>query len=157
MPDKPRHGGKRPGAGRRKGSGPYGEQTRPIRVPLSLVPCIKDLLSNATNTNLRKMGSSCIDRIYQSGEPTPLSLTLYASRVAAGFPSPADDYVEGLLDLNSHLVKHPAATFFVRVAGDSMVGAGIHPGDILVVDRSLEPVDGKIVIAVLNEAVEKLN
>jgi DNA polymerase V len=70
--------------------------------------------------------------------------------VTAGFPSPADDYVEGRLDLNAHLVKHPAATFFVRVAGDSMIGAGIHPGDILVVDRSLEAVDKRVVIAVVN-------
>lgn len=77
-------------------------------------------------------------------------LPLYAARVAAGFPSPADDYIEGKLDLNEHLVKHPAATFFVRVEGDSMIGAGIHSGDILVVDRSLKPRHGKIVIAVLD-------
>jgi DNA polymerase V len=79
-----------------------------------------------------------------------LPLPLYAARVAAGFPSPADDYIEGKLDLNQHLVKRPAATFFVRAEGDSMIGAGIHSGDILVVDRSLKPYDGKIVIAVLN-------
>lgn len=81
-------------------------------------------------------------------KPTPLPL--YAARVAAGFPSPADDYIEGKLDLNEHLVKRPAATFFVRVEGDSMIGAGIHSGDILVVDRSLKPCHGKIVIAVLD-------
>ncbi len=75
---------------------------------------------------------------------------LFMVPVSAGFPSPADDYVEGSLDLNEHLVKNPAATFFVRVAGDSMIDAGIHPGDILIVDRSLEPVDKKIVIAVIN-------
>ena len=68
----------------------------------------------------------------------------------AGFPSPADDYIEGSLDLNHHLIKHPAATFFVRVSGESMINAGIYPGDILIVDRSLEAVDKKIVIAVLN-------
>jgi len=70
--------------------------------------------------------------------------------VSAGFPSPAEDYVEGSLDLNRHLIKHPAATFFVRVSGNSMVNAGIYPGDILIVDRSLEAVNNKIVIAVLN-------
>ena len=70
--------------------------------------------------------------------------------VPAGFPSPADDYLEGKLDLNQHLIKHPAATFFVRVSGESMIGAGIHPGDILVVDRSLEPAQRKIVIAVVD-------
>ena len=82
--------------------------------------------------------------IFQEGQP------LFGSRVQAGFPSPADDYVEGRLDLNKHLVKHPAATFFVRVAGESMINAGIHPNDILVVDRSLEPTDKRVVIAVIN-------
>ena len=75
---------------------------------------------------------------------------LLLAPVSAGFPSPAEDYIEGRLDLNKHLIKHPAATFFVRVAGDSMTGAGIHPGDILVVDRSLEPRDASVVIAVLD-------
>ncbi len=70
--------------------------------------------------------------------------------VSAGFPSPAEDYIEGSLDLNKYLIKHPAATFFVRVAGSSMIDAGIHDGDILVVDRSLKPSDRKIVIAAVN-------
>ncbi|MCB9480793.1 MAG: translesion error-prone DNA polymerase V autoproteolytic subunit [Desulfobacteraceae bacterium] len=70
--------------------------------------------------------------------------------VSAGFPSPAEDYVEGSLDLNRHLIKHPAATFFVRVSGNSMINAGIYPNDILIVDRSIEAVHNKIVIAVLN-------
>ncbi len=70
--------------------------------------------------------------------------------VPAGFPSPADDYLEERLDLNELLIDHPAATFFVKVVGDSMRDAGIISGDILVVDRSLEPGDGKVVVAVLN-------
>ena len=78
------------------------------------------------------------------------SLPLAVASVSAGFPSPADDYLEGTLDLNKHLIKHPAATFFVRVAGDSMIDAGIHDGDLLLVDRSLEVVDGKVVIAIIN-------
>jgi DNA polymerase V len=78
------------------------------------------------------------------------SLDLYQQPVSAGFPSPAEDYIEGKLDLNLHLIKNPAATFYVRVSGDSMTGAGIHSGDLLVVDRSLDPVSGRIVIAVLN-------
>jgi DNA polymerase V len=77
-------------------------------------------------------------------------LPLFANKVAAGFPSPADDYVEKTLDLNELLVQKPAATFFVRVQGDSMLGAGIHPGDMLVVDRSVEPVSGKVVICAVN-------
>lgn len=74
---------------------------------------------------------------------------LIASRIAAGFPSPADDYVDQSLDLNTHLIEHPAASFFIRVKGDSMIGAGIHDGDLLIVDRALSPQDGKIVIAAI--------
>ena len=79
-----------------------------------------------------------------------LRLPLFLCRISAGFPSPAEDHIEKRLDLNELLVEHPAATFFVRVAGDSMTGAGINHNDILVVDRSLEPANGKVVIAVLN-------
>jgi DNA polymerase V len=77
-------------------------------------------------------------------------LPLFISKVAAGFPSPADDYVEKTLDLEELLIQKPAATFFVRAQGDSMLGAGIHPNDILVVDRSKEPMPDKIVICALN-------
>lgn len=75
---------------------------------------------------------------------------LVFSSVQAGFPSPAEDFIESSLDLNKLMVVHPAATFFVRTSGDSMVGAGIFSGDILVVDRSIAPTSGKIVVAVLN-------
>ena len=78
------------------------------------------------------------------------SLSLFDAAVPAGFPSPAADYEQDRLDLNKHLVKNPAATFFVKVTGDSMIGAGIHDGDLLVVDRSIEPRDKYIVIAVLD-------
>jgi DNA polymerase V len=88
--------------------------------------------------------------IYKSDAATKWELPLFLSRISAGFPSPADDYLDKKLDLNEHLIKHPAATFFIKVKGDSMIKAGIHSGDILVVDRSLEPRDKKIVIAVLN-------
>ncbi len=80
----------------------------------------------------------------------PCALPLAGSNISAGFPSPADDYMEKTMDLNEHLVRHPSATFFVRVSGDSMKDAGIHHGDLLVVDRSIEPVEGKVVIAVMN-------
>ncbi len=75
---------------------------------------------------------------------------LFVAAVPAGFPSPADDYVEGTLDLNRHLITHPAATFFVRATGDSMIDAGIHPGDLLIVDRALRPTEGHVVIAALD-------
>ena len=73
-----------------------------------------------------------------------------AGSVVAGFPSPAEQYLEPPLDLNELLVKRPAATFFVRVEGDSMIGAGIHDKDLLVVDRSLTPADGDIIIAAVD-------
>ena len=75
---------------------------------------------------------------------------LYVSTVAAGFPSPADDYMEGALDLNEYLIAHPAATFMVRVEGASMTGAGILSGDVLIVDRSVESRSGHIVVAIVN-------
>lgn len=96
------------------------------------------------------MPSDVLPQIYRPSLGTVYELPLYACPVSAGFPSPAEDYLEGKLDLNQYLVKHPAATFFVRVTGDSMIGAGIHAGDILIVDRSLEPRDCKVVIAVVN-------
>lgn len=78
-----------------------------------------------------------------------LRLPLMLTGVQAGFPSPADDFIDKRLDLNEHLVQHPAATFFVRAVGESMRGAGIHDGDLLVVDRAVEACAGKVVIAAL--------
>ena len=78
------------------------------------------------------------------------AIPLYLERVSAGFPSPAQDYVEQALDLNKLCIKRPAATFFVRVQGDSMIEAGIFPNDILVVDRSIRAQHGDIVIVSLN-------
>lgn len=91
-----------------------------------------------------------VKNIFSFKKKQSINLPLYISRVKAGFPSPADDYIEKQLDLNEYLIKHPASTFFVRVEGDSMIDAGIHSGDILIVDKSLEPKNNKIVIAVVN-------
>lgn len=79
-----------------------------------------------------------------------IPIPLFSGKVSAGFPSPADDYIEKTLDLNELLIQKPAATFFVRAQGLSMIEAGIHPNDILIVDRSIEPESGKIVICALN-------
>ncbi len=75
---------------------------------------------------------------------------LYLSPVQAGFPSPAEDYMDGQLNLHAHLVRNEAATFFLRASGDSMTGAGIFDGDLLVVDRSLPAGHNRIVIAALD-------
>lgn len=77
-------------------------------------------------------------------------IPFFISPVSAGFPSPAADYIEKSLDLNEYLVKHPTATFFVRVSGNSMIKAGIFSGDMLIVDRSLSPQQDSVVVAILN-------
>lgn len=91
-----------------------------------------------------------VEAVYAPDLSTRYKLPVFLGRLPAGFPSPADDYLEGKLDLNRHLIKHPAATFFVRVSGDSMLEAGIHTGDLLVVDRSLEATDGNVIVAALD-------
>lgn len=91
-----------------------------------------------------------VEAVYAPDLSTRYKLPVFLGRLPAGFPSPADDHLEGKLDLNRHLIKHPAATFFVRVTGDSMMGAGMHTGDLLVVDRSLEAVDGNVIVAALD-------
>lgn len=88
--------------------------------------------------------------LQKAGEGPTTPLPEMSAGVQAGFPSPAEDYVEKHLDLNELVIRHPAATFYVRVEGDSMRDAGIQSGDLLVVDRSLEPANGKIVVAVVN-------
>jgi len=93
---------------------------------------------------------SSVLTIIQPDCSTSIERPLFLSKVPAGFPSPADDYIEGKLDLNEHLIKHKVATFFVRVTGDSMLGAGIHDGDLLIVDRALEAQDKSVVVAVVN-------
>ncbi|OPX24836.1 MAG: peptidase S24/S26A/S26B, partial [Candidatus Cloacimonas sp. 4484_140] len=91
-----------------------------------------------------------IAQIMSYEEGIKLELPMYKSEIKAGFPSPASDYIESTLDLNQFLIKHPAATFFVRVEGDSMIDAGIHSGDILIVDRAVQAERQKIVIAAVN-------
>ena len=87
--------------------------------------------------------------ISKSGKNT-VGLDLFDTPVMAGFPSPAEDYVEKKLDLNEYLVSHPAATFFLKVDGDSMKDANIQKGDIIIVDRSINPKNGSVIIAVIN-------
>lgn len=88
-------------------------------------------------------------KIYKPYFHEEMTLPVFVSSIQAGFPSPAEDYIEHELDLNQLLIQHPSATFFIRVEGESMKGM-IHSGDILVVDRAIQPTNGKIVVAVLN-------
>jgi DNA polymerase V len=131
-------GGSRAGAGRPKGSGKHGEPTKAIRLPVSWIDRLEKLKeSTVLEVNHPMLGRST-------------AVPLYMVSVSAGLPTAAEDYIEGKIDLSRHLIKNQATTFLVRVTGDSMIGAGIHAGDLLIVDRSLDPRDQKIVIAVLN-------
>ena len=114
-------GGARKGAGRPKSK----EPTKIMRVPISL---LADL---------------------QAREE--MRIPLYSSRVQAGYPSPADNHSDETIDLNQHLVRKPDTTFLVRAAGESMIDAGIRDGDLLVVDRSIMPTNGKVVIAAVED------
>jgi len=91
-----------------------------------------------------------ISEIYSIDKNKRVKLPLFLASVSAGFPSPAEDYIDKKIDLNEHLIEHDAATFFVKVDGNSMIDSGIHSGDILIVDRSLEVCDNKVVVAIID-------
>ena len=144
-------GGYREGAGRKPNSSKFGEATIPVRIPVSLAPKLKAFLKNTDKISIGTTISSIQAAFdWQNLDLPSMALPIFLSKVAAGFPSPGDDHFEEKLDLNEHLVQHPASTFFVRVSGDSMLGAGIHDGDVLVVDRSLICKEGCIAIAVID-------
>ena len=137
-------GGARPGSGRKVGSGRWGEATQVIRLPVSSIPAIQAWLGMTP-----RLGAELAD-LEPARPGAPLSRPLFSSPVPAGFPSPAEEYAEGPLDLHDYLIRHPAATFYVRVTGESMTGAGILNGDVLVVDRAREPRHGQYVVAVID-------
>lgn len=147
------HGGARPGAGRPRGTGRYGEPTQPMRIPESLVVPIQEILDARARDATARPGDGLPrgdNVLLPDFRAEAQSLPLFEHRVAAGFPSPADDHMEKRLDLNEFLVKRPASTFFVRVEGLSMINAGIHPDDVLVVDRAETAADGRIVVAAVD-------
>jgi len=147
--DRTKHGGARAGAGRKKGSSAYGEPTKAVRIPESLLATVTELLDYKKKQ--LEVGKTHFPNVYFPDFDSPVpSIPFYGASVAAGFPSPADDYVEKRLDLNELLINKPAATFFVRAEGESMLGAGIHPDDILVVDRSVHAGVGKIIVCALD-------
>ncbi len=88
--------------------------------------------------------------IFSANTETELDLPFVESGISAGFPSPALDFIDLSIDLNKHLIKHPSATFYGRVKGDSLKNAGIENGDLLIIDRSLEPVNGKIAVCYID-------
>jgi DNA polymerase V len=139
MIPKQQHGGRRPGAGRLRRP-----PTKVVRLPLPLANLACDFAA------ARHLGE--IAGFLDVENRTTLRIPMMAWSAACGFPSPAEDYVDKPLDFNELLIEHPAATFAIRIEGDSMTGAGIFPGDIAVVDRAREPVNGSIVLALLDGA-----
>jgi DNA polymerase V len=134
-----KHGGARPGSGPRPGP-----PTKVVRLPVPLAEFARKLAA------ARKPGD--VAAFLDVESRTALRVPMMAWPAACGFPSPAEDYVDRPLDFNELLIEHPAATFAIRIEGDSMTGAGIFPGDIAVVDRAREPVNGSIILALLDGA-----
>ena len=100
-------------------------------------------------TPKKKAKSTGLD-IFLPDLSTELELPLFAPPISAGFPSPAEDYTDRSIDLNKELIKNPYATFLARVKGFSMKDAGIEPGDILVIDKSLEPENNRIAVCYID-------
>ena len=113
-----------------------------VRLPLPIAALARRLKSGA-------LRAGDINEFLDVVQRTKLAVPLMAS-TAACFPSPADDYLDSPLDFNELLVSNPAATFAVRISGESMTGAGLFPGDVAVVDRSLTPSNGSIVLALID-------
>lgn len=87
---------------------------------------------------------------YTPSYKTELELPFVVNGISAGFPSPADDFLDINIDLNKHLIKHPSTTFYGKVKGNSMIDAGIHDGDLLIIDKSLEPKNNKIAVCFID-------
>jgi DNA polymerase V len=143
-----------PGAGRKSGSGPFREDTTVMRVPNSQKPVITDFLeayAKKQRLNQLKDNLDLVGEITQPAlEPKSLSLPLYQSKVPAGLPSPADSDVDSRIDLNRLLINHPDKTFFVTIQGESMIEAGLLPGDKAIVERDKVPSIGDIVLAMID-------
>ena len=143
-------GGKRENAGRPRGKGKFGELTVAIRIPKSQVTVINEFLDGyqrrKCGSEVTNVGEFFIPEISDQ----PVKLPLFSTKVAAGFPSPADDYVEKRLDISEFMIDHKDATFFVTIQGQSMIDVGLLPGDKVVVDRSKIPAIGDIVLAVVD-------
>lgn len=142
-------GGKRENAGRPRG-GKFGEMTVAIRIPESQVTVIKEYLEDYQNRKSGITETNVGEFFTPEVGDRPTELPLFATKVAAGFPSPADDYVENRLDVSEFLIDHKDSTFFVTIQGQSMIDVGLLPGDKVVVDRSKTAVIGDIVLAVVD-------
>ena len=149
-------GGKRENAGRPRGQGKFGEPTAVMRIPQSQTATIRNFLEVLQRKKAEDSSENAVTDIEMDEFFTPAIskqptlLPLFSTKVAAGFPSPADDHVEKQLDVSEFLIDHAASTFFVTIKGDSMIDVGLLPGDKVVVDRSKTPGIGDIVLAVVD-------
>lgn len=147
-------GGKRQGAGRKAGSGLYQEATTVVRVPVSQKASVTDLMTAYAKKQQSLQLKENLDPLSEfellSETPRAIHLPLYQSKVPAGFPSPADDHVEKRLDPSEYLIDQADSTFFVTIQGESMIEAGLMPGDKAVVDKARLPVVGDIVLAMID-------
>lgn len=146
------HGGKRPNSGPKKHMSPYGEETTVMRLPTSAKPAVLVFLEEYKQS---KATSSLppLDAFQAAPNLSKLARAIYSGTVQAGqsrFPSPAQDYEQKFLDLNEFCIKHPAATFFFTAKGNSMEGARIFDGDILLVDRTLPHKHNAVVVAAVD-------
>ena len=142
-------GGKRPGAGRKSGTGKFGEKTTLVRVPESQTAVISNILEAYAKRKIQEISNVVsIDLVNEA--MTKTKIPLFEHKVPAGLPSQADDHVEKRMDLNDYLIREADTTFFVRIKGNSMDNAGIHDNDVVIVDRSQEASIGDIVLASLD-------
>lgn len=107
-------------------------------------------LPNTHTMSPLKLHAGNIIDIFSADTDTELSLPLVDDGISAGFPSPALDFIDLSIDLNKHLIKHPSATFYGRVKGESLKNAGINHGDLLIIDRSITPTNGKIAVCYID-------
>ena len=141
-------GGKRENAGRPTGQGKYGESTVTMRIPQSQTATVKSFLEAWQRKKAESGGDTAVTEVDEFLTPAiseqPTLLPLFSTKVAAGFPSPADDHVEKQLDVSEFLIDHAASTFFVTIKGDSMIDVGLLPGDKVVpLRRRPSPLRGR--------------
>lgn len=142
------HGGRRLGAGRKKGTKTK-EASTVIRIPVSQKPLVQEYLSDYQRQP-QQVDSTVGEFSSLVADPLKRAVSLFGSKVPAGFPSPADEHVEKRLDPNDFLIDDAEATFFVTIQGFSMIETGLMPGDKVVVDRSKQARIGDIVLAVVD-------